>query len=214
MPPSKASLNALNCVSSDVGRQIQDRQLHAAGNVHAHRIRNHGVLAGQHATDRQPVSHMRVGHQGRGSSHRHRCRPDASGRAAASSIPSAPHVRYATGVGGTNSRSAIRAVAKAPEVLRPPGMRTDLPAPAESASSPPCPSSARPASRTESLPRPRGTQSAGTPSLRSCRLFIWHAFPIRLTHPLYRKSGLSRPGIFVIIGTYATPLEPQGTKIA
>jgi hypothetical protein len=42
---------------------IVDRELHAAGNVHAHRVRNHGVVGREHATNWQTITDMRIGHK-------------------------------------------------------------------------------------------------------------------------------------------------------
>ena len=44
-------------------RQIEHRKLHPAGNIDADRVRNHRVLAGQHAADRQAVADVRIRHQ-------------------------------------------------------------------------------------------------------------------------------------------------------
>ena len=46
-----------------VDRPIDDRHLHAARDVHAHRVGDHGVVGGKDATDRQSVALVRVGHQ-------------------------------------------------------------------------------------------------------------------------------------------------------
>ena len=50
-------------------RDIQHRHLHAAGDIHADRIRNDGVLGGQHAANRQAIAHVRVRHEGAGHCH-------------------------------------------------------------------------------------------------------------------------------------------------
>ena len=51
-------------------RQVQHREFHAAGNVHAHGIRNDRVVRGQHTADRQAVTHMGIRHQGARDCHR------------------------------------------------------------------------------------------------------------------------------------------------
>ena len=42
---------------------VEHGHLHAAGDVHADRVRDHRVLRGQHAADRQTVTDMRIGHE-------------------------------------------------------------------------------------------------------------------------------------------------------
>ena len=46
------------------GGNIQHRHLHAAGDVHAHRVGNHRVFGGQHPADRETVADVGIGHQG------------------------------------------------------------------------------------------------------------------------------------------------------
>ena len=53
-------------------RQIEDRQLHATGNIDADGIRHDGVVQSQHSADGQSVPEMRVGHKRRADSHRER----------------------------------------------------------------------------------------------------------------------------------------------
>ena len=50
---------------------VKNRQLHAAGDVDSHRIRNHRILTSQHAANRQTVANMRIGHQRRANGARH-----------------------------------------------------------------------------------------------------------------------------------------------
>ena len=52
------------------GRDIQHGQLHAAGDVHADRVRNDAAAGGQHAADGQAVALVRVGHQRPARGHR------------------------------------------------------------------------------------------------------------------------------------------------
>ena len=73
---------------------IQYGQLHAAGDVYANRIGNHGVVTSEDATDRQPVTNMRIGHQGSGRRHR-----DATGL---------PHLRMGVGLDAFCAPSPIR----------------------------------------------------------------------------------------------------------
>ena len=47
-------------------RNIEHGHLHAAGNIHADRIRNDRVLRGQHSADGQPVANVRIRHEGAG----------------------------------------------------------------------------------------------------------------------------------------------------
>ena len=44
-------------------RNVQHRHFHAAGNVHADGVRNHGVFRGQHAADGQAVANVRIRHE-------------------------------------------------------------------------------------------------------------------------------------------------------
>ena len=45
----------------DIG--IEDRELHATGDIDPDRIRNDRVVAGENTADRQPVTNVRIGHQ-------------------------------------------------------------------------------------------------------------------------------------------------------
>ena len=51
-------------------RDVQHRHLHAAGDIHAHSVRDHRVFRGQHAADGQAIAHMCIRHQR--ARHRHR----------------------------------------------------------------------------------------------------------------------------------------------
>ncbi len=51
-------------------RHVKHRQLHAASNVDAHRVGNHGVLASQHTANRQAIADVGVRHQRRPGGHR------------------------------------------------------------------------------------------------------------------------------------------------
>ena len=42
--------------------QIENTELHAAGNIHAHGIRNNRAFGGKHTANRQPIPEVRVGH--------------------------------------------------------------------------------------------------------------------------------------------------------
>ena len=46
-----------------VERQIEHGHFHAAGDVHAHGVRDDGVVGGQHAADGQAVADVGVGHE-------------------------------------------------------------------------------------------------------------------------------------------------------
>jgi hypothetical protein len=57
--------------------QVEHAELHAARDVDADGVGHHGALGGEHATDREPVAEMRIGHERAGDrdgklrSHRH-----------------------------------------------------------------------------------------------------------------------------------------------
>jgi len=44
-------------------RQVEDGELHAARDVDADGVRNHRILGGEHAPDREPVAHVRIRHE-------------------------------------------------------------------------------------------------------------------------------------------------------
>ncbi len=44
-------------------RQVEHRQLHAAGDVHADAVRDHGAVGCEHAPDRQAIAAVGVGHE-------------------------------------------------------------------------------------------------------------------------------------------------------
>ena len=51
------------CVVERDGREVEHRQLHAAGDVDADAVGDDGALGREHAADRQAVAAVRVGHQ-------------------------------------------------------------------------------------------------------------------------------------------------------
>jgi hypothetical protein len=54
--------------------QVEHGHFHPAGDVNADRVWNDRVVRGEHATDREPVANVRVGHQSARRRHRQRAR--------------------------------------------------------------------------------------------------------------------------------------------